>query len=488
MGLLTALSSRLSLSRLPIAYKLALVFALLTASGMGLLGAIIAHDQSGLLDEQSREFGRTVARQMADASRDQLMANDKLAMEITIKNLIANERILGAAIYSEDMAPLVHVGIVPPQHLLKKGNGEARMLEWNLGTTQGSPVPFASFIACAEFDGVMIGYALVTFDHSFMTQARQQTIQKVFGFTVVLILVGVLISIALGRRVSQPIHQLVDASRSISQGDYHFNIDQNRKDEVGHLMQSLSSMCEGLKQKVILEESFSRYVSPKVAKAVVGNPGFDRLGGHHVHASVLFADIVGFTSLSENMHPANVSELLNEYFGYIAKAAHVCHGHVDKFIGDCAMLVFGAPEADRLHSFHALVCAILIQKLIKSLNDERLAKGLDAVQFRIGVNSGMMLAGNMGAPERMNYTVIGDSVNLASRLSTLAGPDQIVISEAMYEALKSSGYPFKVRSHGLMNIRGKREPVSTYLVLDIDSALHMHVDRIMGRIMELKAA
>lgn len=488
MGLLSSLSTRLSQSRLPIAYKLALVFALLTASGMVLLGTIIAHDQSGRLDQQSQEFGKTVAKQMADAATDPIMAGDKLAMEIIIKKLIANERILGAAIYSEEMVPLAHVGIIPPQHLLKKGNGEARMLEWDLGAMKGAPVPFASFIGSAEFEGVITGYALVTFDHSFMTQARKETIQKVFGFTVILILVGGLISIALGRRVSQPIHQLVDASRSISRGDYHLSIDPGRKDEVGHLMQSLSSMCEGLKQREILEESLSRYVSPKVARAVMGNSGLDRLGGSHVHASVLFADIVGFTSLSENMEPSEVSELLNEYFGYIARAGNVCHGHVDKFIGDCAMLVFGAPEADRLHSFHALVCAILIQKVIRPLNDARRAKGLQTVQFRIGVNSGMMLAGNMGTPERMNYTVIGDSVNLASRLSALAGPDQVVISETMYETLKASGYPFKVQPHGLMNIRGKKDPVATYLVLDLDPAFRAHVDRIMGRIMELKAA
>ena len=92
------------------------------------------------------------------------------------------------------------------------------------------------------------------------------------------------------------------------------------------------------------------------------------LGGHHVEASVLFADIVGFTSMSEKMSPKEVNALLNEYFNYIALAANAYNGHIDKYIGDCAMLVFGVPEEDPEHSFHAVGCAILIQRIIESLN------------------------------------------------------------------------------------------------------------------------
>src|SRR5512142_121347 len=121
-------------------------------------------------------------------------------------------------------------------------------------------------------------------------------------------------------------------------------------------------------------------------------------GGRRVEATVLFADIAGFTSLSENMHPEEVSALLNEYFSCIAQAAHAFHGHVDKYIGDCAMLLFGVPAEDDDHVFHATACAVVIQRAIHTLNQRREADGLVPVHFRIGINNGVMLAGNMGSP------------------------------------------------------------------------------------------
>jgi adenylate cyclase len=185
-----------------------------------------------------------------------------------------------------------------------------------------------------------------------------------------------------------------------------------------------------------------------------------------VEASVLFADIVGFTSLSENLAPQEVSTLLNHYFSNIARAVHFCHGHIDKYMGDCAMIVFGVPDADEAHSFNALACAWMILELVRQMNLQQTANRQMPVEFRVGVNSGTMLAGNMGSTERMEYTVVGDAVNLASRLSHAGEPGQAILTEEM---LGRAGLSKRVDTvhHGKINLRGKRDPVSIFHLVDI---------------------
>ena len=176
-----------------------------------------------------------------------------------------------------------------------------------------------------------------------------------------------------------------------------------------------------------------------------------------------YSDIVGFTQMSEKLSPGEVSELLNEYFGYYTACAKHYHGTVDKFLGDCVMLVFGAAKKDQQHAYHAVACALLMQKITEELNIERLKKGLFAVQLRIGINSGEMLAGLLGSKDRLEYTVVGDSVNLASRLCNEAQAQQVIIQEECHDALAKQ-HDMTVDNHKTIKIRGKENPVSIYNV------------------------
>jgi len=290
----------------------------------------------------------------------------------------------------------------------------------------------------------------------------------------------------LGKRLTRPIHQLINAGRAISAGDYHVRLNEQRKDELGSLMQSMNEMTEGLLRKEQVEQTFSRYVSPQVAKAVLSNMNQVRLGGQHVEASVLFADIVGFTQLSEELHPEQVNSLLNEYFSIIAQAAHCYGGHIDKYMGDCAMLVFGVPENDPEHSFNAAACAITIQELIKIVNKQRADQGLTQVRFSIGINSGMMLAGNMGAAERMDYTVVGDAVNTASRLAAAADAGDVLISDELSQLLQSQGI-ISARFKTLA-LKGKKVPLVTYRVLGVAENQQAMIDDALSAIVNSNSA
>jgi len=456
--------------KMPIAYKLAFLFTLLISSSMILLGVIITHNHSRLIDQQYLEFGQTVAKQMAESAKDSLLSNDPLALEVIANNLLSDESILGAGLYSEGGKALTLAGITPPRYLTERSLKNQLRVQWQLSSGNHGAEKYTSFIAPAIFKDVTIGYGLITLNQSKLQQAQQHILQALVITTVVLLVLGVIISLYLGRRVTLPISNMAKTSAAIDHGDLSDAQAEQHTDEVGSLLASLNNMQEGMRQKGVLEESFSRYVSPSVAKSVIHDPHWKQLGGRYVDASVLFADIVGFTRLSEGMPPDELSALLNDYFSYISKAAYSFQGHVDKYIGDCAMLVFGAPDQDSNHRYHAISCAVVIQKLIALVNQHRQRQGLRTLRFHIGVNSGRMLAGNMGSPERMNYTVIGDTVNLASRLASVAESDQIVITQQLLDELSEADYQPTVIPHGVLNLRGKQHPVETYRVTDIDNA------------------
>jgi adenylate cyclase len=453
---------------LPIAYKLALVISLLSASGMALLGALIVGNQTRLLEQQMGRFGDTVARQMAEAAKEPLLADDMLALRFVINNLVAKENVLGAAVYSDEGELLVDAGLIPPQGLPEQAKGGADrpvQLQWTAisGSRDGTPV--ISFVTPIRFQDVVAGYSLLTFSHSLVDTSLNDALRAVAAATVLMILLGTAAALILGKRLTRPIYDLMLASSEISRGNYNFRFKERRNDELGTLMQAFTEMNEGLLRKEQVESAFSRYLSPKVAKQVLADLEHVHLGGQHVQASVLFADIAGFTQMSESMTPSAVNALLNEYFSLIAEAAHLFQGHIDKFMGDCAMIVFGVPEDDPEHAYHAITCGVMIRRLSEALNERRQRQGQPPVQFRIGVNSGEMLAGNMGSRERMEYTVVGDAVNLASRLSHAAGPGEIIVTEEVHAIIRLRG--LHSRKHGTIKLRGKSRPVTLYRILDV---------------------
>jgi adenylate cyclase len=468
----------------PIAYKLAFVLTLLMGSGMALLGAFLAHNQSQVLEQQIIESGNTVLRQMADFAREPLLANDKISMDIIITNLVSERAILGAALYDEKKMPIVAKGIVPDDLEIVIKLGDETKQEWQKMMQDGQQVSAVSFSRPIVFMDITAGYALITFDGHLREVARQKVVRAVIGATILLVMLGIIASFILGGWLTRPIYQLISAGQAISAGDYNVKFEDRRRDELGLLMQSMNEMTEGLLRKEQVEQAFSRYVSPTVAKTVLDDMSQVSLGGQHVEASVVFADIVGFTQLSEQMDPEEVNSLLNEYFGIISQAAQCFHGYVDKYIGDCAMLVFGIPKHDPEHSFQAAVCAITIQKLVCELNKQRKEQGKEQVEFRIGINSGRMLAGNMGAAERMDYTVVGDTVNTASRIASGAGPGSILVSNDLNKILKSHG--IVTARFKTLSLRGKKKPVPTYRLLDVSDEHQGMVEAAMTRIFNAK--
>ncbi|WP_105101411.1 adenylate/guanylate cyclase domain-containing protein [Microbulbifer pacificus] len=450
--------------RIPIAFKLALVMTLLLVLGMSSLGLFISNNQNQLMRTQLHDFGSTMAQQLAKLASEPILSENQLNLRMLTTNLGLDGKVLGAGIYAHNGELLSAAGLQPDLSGITVAAENITSRSWLRQAANGTTEPLISFIAPAVYQGVRVGTVVITLSALPMDQAASGARKAILYAILTMTVLASLLSYWLSRRLSLPIHHLMKATQAIGRGDLATRIEQQRNDEIGFLFEGFNNMAAGLLKKSQVEQVFSRYVSKNVADKVLANLDEVRLVDRPIEATVLFADIVGFTAMSEKLQPRQVSELLNEYFSYISRACSLYGGVVDKFIGDCAMLVFGVVEDDTDHAFNAVSCAVLIQQLAAQLNEQRRSDGRPEVRFRIGVNSGAMLAGNLGSDERMEYTVVGDAVNLASRLCCEAEPDQVVIRRQLFTLLQ----PRIVAQAGqTLPIRGKSTPVQIYAVQDI---------------------
>jgi adenylate cyclase len=217
---------------------------------------------------------------------------------------------------------------------------------------------------------------------------------------------------------------------------------------------------EKIAQQSLQRSALERFLSPEVVEMVVANPDI-RLGGVNQEVTVLFADIRGFTTMSEEMEPGRVVEILNEYFTRVTDVIFDNGGTLDKYIGDAVMAVFGAPISKGNDAAAAVNSAIQIQRLLVELNRDAAAREWPELRVGIGINTGNAIAGNIGSPRRLDYTVVGDTVNTAQRLMTNAAGGQILISES---TARKIGKTFDLERLPELKVRGRSEAVPVFRV------------------------
>jgi adenylate cyclase len=224
------------------------------------------------------------------------------------------------------------------------------------------------------------------------------------------------------------------------------------------------SLNEKIKEEERLRSWLSRYHSPQIIEALLeakdeADPGF--MEAKEQEATILFADIIGFTRISETMSPREVNLFLNEYFTLMTDIVFEYDGTLDKYIGDGVMAVFGAPLEREDDAERAVRAALSIRRKLEHLMTD--LKEELRYKVRIGINTGRVVAGNIGSPKRLDYTVIGDTVNIASRLETLAEPNQILVGEETYRRVAGK---FRLKEIGPRQLRGRSSRVNVYEVLD----------------------
>jgi len=221
-------------------------------------------------------------------------------------------------------------------------------------------------------------------------------------------------------------------------------------------------MAEELWKKFLIQKSFGRYVSPEVVEMILSQPEETWLRGTRSEASIFFADIRGFTAYSETRDPEEVVEALNEYFEITTQFILKYGGYVDKLIGDAVLGVFGVPIYHNDHPERAVRAAIDMQNEL--LQQSAKNKNPFLSKIGVGIHSGVVVSGNLGSQLKMEYTVIGDSVNVASRINNLAGPGEIIISEHLYEMVNNI---VTVKALPPQKIKGKSELIQAFQVIGL---------------------
>ncbi len=226
-------------------------------------------------------------------------------------------------------------------------------------------------------------------------------------------------------------------------------------------------VTEDLTQEQRLMHTLSRYVAREVAEQVLQDESALKLGGTRAEATILYADIRNFTSISEQLDPEEVVKLLNAYYPRIINVVFRHHGMVDKFIGDAILAVFGVPTRRDDDALRAVRAALDIQKEIRAVNAERARKQQLAIEIGIGITSGAVISGNIGSERRMDYTVIGDPVNLAARLEDLTKEldHKVLVSESVWAAVEKE---IPCEALGLFKVKGKHEGVAVFAVKMLD--------------------
>ena len=222
-----------------------------------------------------------------------------------------------------------------------------------------------------------------------------------------------------------------------------------------------SSLTDRLRREAVVLSNFQRYFAPNLAEEIAAQEGEVQLGGSKRPVVVFFSDIRGFTTMSETMLPDDIARLLTEYFTEMVEIVFKHGGTLDKFMGDAIMALWGAPIAHEDDADRAMLAAMEMQEVLAELNAKWEQDGRQRVNIGIGINFGEVFAGNNGSQQRLENTVIGDAVNVASRLCSKAGPGDILVSEPFMQALKN---PPRAEALESLELKGKAKLVPVYRV------------------------
>lgn len=282
--------------------------------------------------------------------------------------------------------------------------------------------------------------------------------------SVVGLFLGILGAMLLSKYLTTPIKDLGRGVHAIADGNFDQQIEKKSDDEIGDLTVAFNQMTRSLKEKEQIKDAFRRYVPHQVAEKIFKNPDqyIELLKGTRQKVTILFADIRGFTPLTEKVPAEEIVSLLNEVLTNITRIIFKYEGTIDKFIGDSVMAIFGAPIAHTDDVGRSINAAVEIQKSIEEMNKRRAAESKEIIKVGIGINTGEVVVGNIGAKVRLDYTVIGGAVNLANRLQEVASGGEIIVSENVFN---ESNVMYKFSESMLIKVKGKETPIKIYRVL-----------------------
>jgi adenylate cyclase len=320
----------------------------------------------------------------------------------------------------------------------------------------------------AKAIGTISGYAAAAGEDA---QAAERGVHRTnVALTAIAALAGLLLTGAIVRGLVRPVRDLVSATQEVERGNLQTEIAIRTRDEIGQLARSFNHMLAEMRVKEQIKDTFGRYVDPRIVESLLGNPGALESKGERQDCTVFFSDIAGFTGLAELLTPAAVLRVINSYFTEMSEPIRGNQGIIDKYIGDAIMAFWVPPFTDREEHARLACLSALVQRERLAVFQARLPEltglrhGVPPIEMRIGIATGEVVVGNVGSEVSKNYTVIGDTVNLAARLEALNKQygTHTLIAETT-EALARDA--IESREIDLVAVAGKSEPVRIFELL-----------------------
>ncbi len=460
--------------RLKFAVLLSVLLFVITST----MGIIMIANQRSSLEYQMRSMAGTITDEFATDSKIPILQKDSLALNMLVDNIMDYPGIVDAYVLNDSM-------VIEGQRRLGDVGKEYRMGKEILKAAGTPPwlvhedKGLLTFAAPILFQDTVVGYTVVTFSRDFIAARVKSATTSLVIIAIIAIVFVSLLSILLATRLLRPIMRLFQGTKEIARGNFDYRIEvQKGHDEIGELVSSFNTMADELEKKERLQGAFKRYVSSGIADKILRDPDSIRLGGEKRQITVFFADIRNFTTHASRMSPEMTVEILNGYFTLITEIVFHFGGTVDKFIGDAVMGVFGSPIKTTNHLEQGIKAVAAINEAVQKVNASRELTGLVPFRIGTGLDSGNVIVGNMGSSVRMEYTAVGKAVNIASRLSDVAGPDMVMVSSYIYELVKENIIVSGPRD---VIVKGLEGPMSVYSVLGLKGEWKREVDVVVNK-------
>jgi class 3 adenylate cyclase len=440
----------------PLRLKLALLTSLLLLAGIGTVSALVLERARDALIVEAEKRAVSLARHLARNARDPVLLEDDLVVAKLVDGAAQEAEVLAARIIDTN-------GALVASSRTSDADAHARLTTESRRATQrqGNRLVVGERMTFKDVD---VGEAQVVIDLDaliapVLTRARRDLLLASGG----LLSIGILIAFAASTRVTRPLQRLRVAVNALAAGDLAARVEPSGRDEVSDLTRAFNEMGQSLSQKRKVETAFRRYVSDHVLRQVLDRPDEIALHGESREVSVVFIDIRNYTRLSDALGPERIVAFLNEAFEMIT-ARLLDHGAtVDKYLGDAVLAYFGAPIESSDHVQRAVAAAISVQRSVDERNRKLEARGEPFVPLNVGIGiaTGRVVVGNIGSELKMDYTAIGEPVNVANRLQKLAGAGGIFATEAVARRLDGL---VATESVGLRRIEGYDDPVELFKV------------------------
>lgn len=456
-----------------IKFKMMAGIAVLVALIMMGVNWIISEQVRGSLMNEILDKGRSMAKNLSLIAEEAILTKDDTSLFIALsKSVEESKGILYALVIDENDRIIAHnhvaevdsVFVVPEMSDELPSTPEHRILSYIKGETTIYDVS-GSVGGVESLGEVHIGIA-----GSLIDDVVEKTGRNIILMTLGGVFLGGLGAFVFTTLQVKPILMLVAGVKAIGEGRLDQRINIKRRDEIGALTNAFNEMAIGLQEREFIRQTFQKFVHKDIANELLKNPDMIKVGGERKKATIMFTDIRRFTSLAEKMRPEDVIDLLNDYFAVLVPVIAKYGGVLDKFIGDAMMVVFGIPVQKDGDALKAVKAGLKMKETVDMLNEKRKKEGKETVILGIGINTGYVVAGNVGSEVRMEYTVLGDAVNVAARLEGLSTTGDVIISEHTYEEVKN--YVVAAKGTEKVSLKGKSEAFTIYrverLVQEID--------------------